>query len=305
MKEYFRLQQKLLNRKMIQFGISPYIGYSLIPIAFILVSTYLFSKTEYACYLISVLAISIVSKLSDSRRNDFLKTIFNRDNYFKIRILENLICILPFLLILAYKGYFLLVVATTILSIVMASFNFNTKIDITIPTPFGKKPFEFLVGFRKTFYIFPIAYFLTYQSISAENFNLGIFSMLLICFTCMSYYSKPENEYFVWNYSLTPKAFIFEKAKIALLNFTLLSLPILLFLGYHFIDQPLQLIVAYLVCLAYLLAFILAKYSAFPNEMDVSVGLLIGISVLFPPLLLFIIPAFYSQSIKKLKPILE
>jgi hypothetical protein len=55
----------------------------------------------------------------------------------------------------------------------------------------------------------------------------------------------------------------------------------------------------------YLVTIILAKYSGYPNEMNLLQGILIGISLLFPPILIGIIPFFYLQSIKRLNDILE
>jgi hypothetical protein len=184
-------------------------------------------------------------------------------------------------------------------------FNFSTYLNVTIPTPFSKNPFEFTVGVRKTFYVFPISYFLTYISVSVENFNLGVFSMLLVGITCFSYYSKIENEYFVWNYNLSSKKFLIEKTKTCLLFFSLLSLPIIITLGFSFINQIDILIVFILLCYAYLTTIIFAKYSSFPNEMNISQGILIATSFMFPPILIVFIPLFYTQSIKKLNSVLN
>jgi len=305
MKEYFQLQFKMLNRKVIEFGLPLLIGYSLLPLVFFLLSNYLFSKTEFAIYLYGFIALSFVSKLSEPKRNDFLKSIFNKRDYLKLRVIENLIYSMPFLFFLLYKGVFFFVLLLSLLAIFIALFNFSTNLNFTIPTPFGKKPFEFLVGFRKTFFIFPIAYFLTHISISVGNFNLGIFSMLLIGVICLSYYSKLENEYFVWNFNLSSKEFLLEKTKTSLINFTLLSSPIIIAFSIFFFNEIDILIVFFLLCYTYLIAIIFAKYSAFPNEMDLPHGILIGISFIMPPILIVIIPLFYFQSIKKLNTILE
>jgi hypothetical protein len=184
-------------------------------------------------------------------------------------------------------------------------FNFSANLNAVIPTPFGKKPFEFTAGFRKSFYVFPIAYFLTYISVSVGNFNLGIFSMLLIGIICFSYYSKIENDYFVWNYNLSPKEFLIEKTKTCFLFFTLLSLPIIITLSISFFREIDVLIVFLLLCYSYLTTIIFAKYSSFPDEMNISNGILIGLSLVFPPILILFIPLFYSQSIKKLNTILN
>ena len=305
MKEYFLLQFKMLNRKMIDFGLPLLIGYGLLPFVFVLLSNYLFEKTEFANYAYGLFALSFVLKLSEPKRTDFLKSIFNKHNYKKLRILENIIYCLPFTLFLVYKKQFVFSIILNLFVIITTLFNFSTNLNVTIPTPFSKKPFEFTVGFRKTFYVFPIAYFLTYISVSVGNFNLGIFSMLLIGITCFSYYSKTENEYFVWNYNLSSKEFLLEKMKTCLTYFSILSLPIIITLGISFFNQIDILIVFVFLCYAYLTTIIFAKYSSFPNEMNMSKVILIGLSFMFPPILLIFIPLFYSQSIKKLNTILN
>jgi hypothetical protein len=305
MKVYFLLRFKMLNRKMIDFGLPLLIGYTLLPFVFVLLSNYLFEKTEFANYIYGLLAVSFVSKLSEPKRNDFLKSIFNKYNYKKLRILENIIYCLPFTLFLIYQKQFLFSVILNLCVTIIMLFNFSTNLNVTIPTPFSKNPFEFTVGFRKTFYVFPIAYFLTYISVTVGNFNLGVFSMLLIGITCFSYYSKTENEYFVWNYNLSSKEFLLEKMKTCLTYFSILSLPIIITLGISFFNQIDILIVFIFLCYAYLTTIIFAKYSSFPNEMNMSKVILIGLSFMFPPILLIFIPLFYSQSIKKLNTILN
>ena len=290
---------------MIDFGLPVLIGYAILPVVFVLLSNYLFEKTEFANYVYGLFALIFISKLSEPKRNDFLKSIFNTYNYKKLRIVENIIYCLPFTLFLIYKKQFMFSITLNLFVICTMLFNFSTNLNAVIPTPFGKKPFEFTVGFRKSFYIFPIAYFLTYISVSVGNFNLGIFSMLLIGIICFSYYSKIENDYFVWNYNLSPKEFLIEKTKTCLLFFTFLILPIIITLGFSFISQIDILIVFILLCYAYLITIIFAKYSSFPNDMSISQGILIGLSLVFPPILILFIPLFYSQSIKKLNTILN
>jgi hypothetical protein len=273
MKQYFQLQFKILNRKITDFGFPLLLGYILILLVFILLSKYLFKNTEFAIYAYGLIALSFVSKLNEPKRNDFLKSVFS--------IILNLF------------------------AIIFTLFNFSTNVNATIPTPFSKKPFEFTIGFRRTFYIFPIAYFLTYISVTVGNFNLGVFSILLIGITCFSYYSKIENEYFVWNYNLSSKEFLIEKTKTCLIYFSLSCLPIIITLAVYFLNEIDILILFFLVCCTYLTTIIFAKYSSFPNEMNMSHVILITTSFLFPPILLIFIPLFYSQSIKKLNIVLN
>ena len=295
----------MLNRKMIDFGLPPLIGYTVLPLVFILGSNQLFEKTAFANYIYGLLALIVISKLSEPNRNDFLKSIFSKKKYRNLRIVETIIYCLPFTLFLIYKKQFIFSLLLNLALIITTLFTFSTNINITIPTPFSKNPFEFTVGFRKTFYAFPIAYFLTYISISVGNFNLGVFSILLIGLICFSYYSKIENEYFIWNFKQSPKEFLLEKTKICLRNFTLLTLPSLIALSIFFYNEIALLIVFFILCYAYLLTIILAKYSAFPNNMHLPQGILIAMSFVFPPILFVVIPLFYSQSIKKLNTILK
>jgi len=305
MKAYFLLQFKMGNRRMIDFGLPLLLGYALLISAFLLFSNYLFDNTEFANYIYGLLALSIVSKFSAYARNDFLKSIFNKKHYKRIRLAENIICCIPFTLFLFYQKQFLFCILLNILVMLLALLKFHTTINLTIPTPFSKTPFEFTVGFRKTFYVFPIAYVLTYISISVSNFNLGVFAMLVVGMVCFSYYSKMENDYFVWNFNVSPKEFLMLKVKTCFTFFTLLNIPILIALGVSFLDEIEILIIFFILCYIYLATMILAKYSDFPNEINISQGILIAMSFMFPPMLLILIPYFYSRSIKKLNTVLH
>lgn len=304
MKEYFLLQFKMTNRKLTDFGLNPIIGFILLLTGFIGLSIYLFSKTEFAEYVFILIALSFVSKLSETRRNDFLKYCFIDTEYQKLRLTENYIIALPFIAFLVYEQLFPSVILLTILTLLMALVNFNSTFNYTLPTPFYKRPFEFAVGFRSTFYLFFFAYFLTFMAISVGNFNLGIFALLLVFLVSLSFYSKPENEYYVWSFITTSKGFIIEKIKVGLVYSTILSIPILIVLGIFFLSEINTLLIFQLLGYVYLVTIILAKYSAYPNEMNLPQGILIGISLLFPPILIGIIPFFYLQSTKRLNDIL-
>jgi hypothetical protein len=305
MKAYFKLQFSLFNRKIKEIGLSPLLGYGLTFLIFYGISFTLFSLTEFAEYIYCLIAIALISKLSESGRNDFLKTVFSTNDYRKLRIVENLLLALPFVLFLLFENSFLLVLILIPLSTFLSIFNFSNSFNYTIPTPFGRKPFEFLVGFRKTFLMFPLAYFITYQSILVGNFNLGIFSMLLITIVVLTYYSKPENEIYVWNFSLSSKGFLMNKIRTGILFLTLLISPIIISLIVFFPEEITISLVFLMLSYLYLIAMILAKYSVFPNEMNLPEGILLFASVFFPPLLLIVIPIFYSKSITQLNFILD
>ena len=305
MKDYFKLQFVMTNRKIKGAGINPLVGCLLGLTAFVLLSVYIFQKSEFAKYLVILSCLSLQFKLAEKNRTDFLRSTFGDKIKMKIRVLENLMLCIPFVAVLAYKGFFYEASILFCCSIILALYSFHSNFNLTIPTPFSKKPFEFSTGFRKTFFIFPIAYALTVLAINVDNLNLGIFSFLLVFLTSLSYYAKPEHEYFVWVHSDTPKVFLITKVLNAAKNAMLLAVPILI-----------SLLIAYpsefeLISLFFLLGFlllwtvILAKYAAYPGEMNLPEGIVIACSLYFPPLLLAIIPFFYIKSRSKLKYILN
>jgi hypothetical protein len=305
MKYYFSLQLKMLNRNISEFGLPPIIGYLLGFVAFLGLSWYLFMKISYANYIYPFIGLSFLSTLSGLARNDFLQSCFSNRQYFQVRLIENMLLVLPFVAFLFFKNEIIIALGMLVASGSFAFFRTQNNFQWSIPTPFYKYPFEFTVGFRKTFFVFIGAYVLTYIAISVGNFNLGIFALILSCFTTYSFYAEPEEGYFVWIFSKTPKSFLFSKIKIALLSLTLLCLPIWISLGIAFTENLRVLFIFQGLGYLYLITVLLAKYSAFPRKISVPQGFLLAFGVWLPPLLILIIPFFYKKSIQQLNNILE
>lgn len=296
----------MTNRKIREVGLSPIFCYLLSTVVFILISEFIFQKTEFAKYLVILSCLSLQLKLSEKNRADFLLSTFGHKTKRKIRVLENLVVCIPFVFILIYKLVFLEACILFLISIILASFSFQSNfLKFTIPTPFSKRPFEFTVGFRKSFVVLPIAYVLTVVAINVDNLNLGIFSLLLIILTSFSYYTKPEQEYYVWVHAETPRIFLKNKILNATKNTTLLVFPILFSLLIFYPTEFELILLFFFIGLLFLWSVILAKYSVYPDEINLLEGILIGCSLYFPPLLLAIIPFLYTKSINKLKIILN
>jgi len=292
----------------------------LILFMFVGLSMSLFYKTTFAPYLYVLISLYLTSNLSEIKRNDFLKICFGNERYVKLRILENLIIALPFVIFLIYKQQFYPAIFLVTITVLLALSKFRISYSITIPTPFYKKPFEFTVGFRNTFFLFFIAYGFSIIAVTVDNFNLGIFALMLIFLTVSGFHIKPENEYFVWSYSLTPARFLIEKIKTAFLFTFYLIFPILILLGiFNFENHDALLQIKYLgnysldfenitalllvtfVGFLLLATVILAKYSAYPNEIGLLEVMMTILCFMFPPMLIVVIPFFAEKSIKKLK----
>lgn len=295
----------MTNRGLKDFGLKPVFGYLLILTSFIGLSWFLFYKTEFAQYIYILISIALTSKLSETGRNDFLKVCFSNKHYKFVRIIENLMSSIPFLIFLIYKQFFTASIILAVISLILGLSNFKTSFNFTVPTPFYKKPFEFTVGFRNTYFIILIAYILAFIGISVDNLNLGIFSLLLIFFVALGFNIKPENEYFVWIFALTPKQFLLEKIKTALLFTSILCLPVILALCFFYYENIEVFIASYIIGCVFLITIISAKYSAYPNEMNLPEVIIVAISIFFPPLLLAFTPYFYLKATNKLQGYLE
>ena len=295
----------MMNRKLKDGGIEPLLAYIILLIVFLGFSFYLFYKTTFAEYIYLLLALTFIGNLSEIRRAEFLKICFPDTQLRKIRISENLICSIPFLAFLLYKQLYFSSSLLLVLTLILALINFRTTINFSIWTPFSKRPFEFTTGFRNSFYMFFIAYSLTFIAVSVDNFNLGVFAMLLVIATTLTYYAKPEQEYYVWIFNMNTKKFLFTKIKTALLFSASLALPILIVLSIYYPQYIGILSLFFLVGWAFLISVILSKYSAYPYEMNIAQGIILALCIWFPPLLLVLIPYLFKKSENRLRSLLK
>lgn len=301
---YFSLQLRMLNRHLREGGVHPGLGYVLVAATFTGLSYFLFIKTSLAIYVYSFFAISSLSSLSEKKRNQFLIIGFSKTDYRKIRLLENYLFIFPFLLFLLYRAEWEISLALFGLASGIAFITINFNQHRTIPTPFSKHPFEFPVGFRKNWLLFIIAYLLLFISIGVDNYNLGIFSILLVFAVCATFYTHPEMEYYIWIYAETPKKFLFKKIKIALKYTATIVLPMAMVLSIFNSELLIYTFGLIVFGLFMVVLFLLAKYSVYPRYMNIPESIIIIFSLMLPPIMVFSLNHFYKKSIRKLSSLL-
>jgi hypothetical protein len=304
-KYYFTLQFRMLNRRLSDFGLRPVFGYLAgIPL-FAALTYWLFSASPYAGYLLVLAAQSLLLSLSNPERNLFLKSCFSAKAYLQLRLTENALLALPFLTALLVMQSFIPLLILSVSVPVFALVTGKASFQFTLPTPFGRKPFEFATGFRSTFYLVFLAFFLTVMAVVSGNFNLGIFSLLLIFLISLSYYAQPESPYFIWIYNLRPAAFLWSKIRTALQYSTLMSLPVTLTLGIAFPANLLALAGFLLMGYVFLLGMVLAKYAAWPERISLPEATLMALCAWFPPLLIVLIPYFSFKAVRRLEDLLS
>ena len=304
MKFYFILQFKRYYRLLKEAGFNPYISSVTIIILFIIISEIGYSRVKFAELVYPLASLFLLFKLGNKTRNNFLKNCFTITKYKLLRLVENSLYAIPFFVFLLYKNEFVIALIFLLSSQALSLINSSNSSPFIIPTPFYKKPFEFIIGFRKTFFVFLISYSLAIISISVGNFNLGIFAMLTTFLTCVSFYSHPEPQFYVWIHSQTPKDFLEKKIKTATIFSLGLSLPLAILLAIFNIEKAHFVLLFEIVGVLYVINGLLGKYAYYPSEININQAFMIGASIMFPPLLLLTIPLFYNRSKTQLNSIL-
>jgi len=135
------------------------------------------------------------------------------------------------------------------------------------------------------------------MAVKSGNFNLGIFSLLVVTMVTMSYYSQPEPVFYVWIFRQNSKKFLLDKIKTAILFNLLLTAPVIIALLIAFPLTNIDLILIFTIAgILFLIANLLGKYSLFPTKAELNQMIMIGICIMFPPMLFIVLPYLYYKS---------
>ena len=284
-KHYFGWQFKLASRSIRNFGLPPAIGYILLALIIVALPLWLLPSKPSLPWIYAVVGAFATSFGRAEGRDDFLKNCYSKREFLLIRTMENLLLALPFSLVLLIHKQFLLALALFSLAFLLGitSYNNHRKLHLpALPTPFSKRPFEFALGFRVSFLIFMLLYYVVAMAIVHDNFNLGIVAVYAVFIVCLCFYQQMEPEYYVWIYEASPKRFLFQKLRTAFVyTSTLVVLP-LIALSVWFPSYIGFLLVAVLAGFMNLAIVILLKYKEFPKPFHIGDGLLIAACLICP-----------------------
>ena len=295
----------MLCRHIRANGIHPIFAFIFLVTAFIFLSHSLYNQSGYGVYLYAFFPLTFLPSAGAQRRNEFLQITFTKQRLRQLRMTENFLIVLPFSIYLVFKQQIILSAGIIILALLISFYTFKTKKSGTIRTPFYRFPFEFLSGFRKTFIGVIISYALLFIGIYFTNFNLSVVAMAFLFLIIVTYYTLPESEFFIWVFSKTPRQFLSCKIKIALTYSLYFTIPAMVLLILFFSRHYLIIAGIFVSGLLIVITSLLGKYALYPSEVNLAQTICIIFSVLFPPLMIVIIPILYFTSLKRLKPILE
>ena len=257
-------------------------------------------RTHLAPYLLLGLSLSGFLRLADQERNDFLRIHFIQTQHRNIRMVENGLLSVPFLLFFLWHGQWWVAILQLLVAVMMVFLPINRLGSSAIPTPFSRQPYELATGFRKTLALYLGCCFLAVMGHLAANYSLMLFAMVLPAFVSMGFYGKPEPGFFIWIHAFTPKAFLNRKLSIATQQVLLLMLPLLLYCLLIFPERWWLTLLLTVLGTSYVLLMIVAKYAAYPEEIDLRRSFLMAIAMLLPPVLVLVFLLFYRQAQRKL-----
>ena len=287
------------------FGLPSWSILALAPLGLLFIYLLLhYKEPEYASYLWSLFGLSLVMTRNSQSRLDFLNQCFTTDLVLKIRLIEVGLILLPFILGLLIDQQYILVLFTVLAAFLSVFLVKIGALHITLPTPFGKHPFEFLVGFRKYFIVILLAYGLCTIAWTVNNFNLGLFSVFVLGLLSIGFYSHPEPLYYIWIHKFSGVEFLWSKIRIGLFQYLIMVLPVVLILLWMDAEKWAIILLIILLGMGLLLMSMLGKYAYYPSEIPLMQGFTIAFSIVFPPLMVFIIPLFYLKALKSCRNIL-
>lgn len=301
MKFYYRLQFLSLKRSLEEAGLS--IAAALV----ILVLGYagLFYAAKQSPTIVSLLLLfvqySLLLPVNDKDRRDFMKQLFPTRDYSRMLLYENILITLPLVIIAVYSSVWLAMLGFLVLPLVYHQLATWHIYGASMPTPFWRKPFEFIILFRRWWLVLVILHVLLGIALYVGNENLAFILLFVQIMLSLKAYDVVEDELLVWNYSLSPQDFLLRKLKRGILHCLLLNALMLFALLIAFPENVLIIALIVVVGLLLLLLSILMKYSSYPRRPGVG-EILITISAIVTMILIpYLYYYFYKKSIQQLQ----
>ena len=302
---YFRIMFLRLARHIHDFGLPPWVLWIGGPVCLVIVHYVIFQREPtFAPYIWTFLAFATVLHLNGTDRTSFLRQCFPSDTLPTIRVSEALLTLFPFAFLLLIDGEFIFAGAIVVFGLVVSLSPITVNLHLVIPSPFYKYPFEFTTGFRRWVLLILMAYLLGWVALGVDNFNLGLFSLLCLGLISLGFYSRSEPNYYVWIHRYDAPTFLWLKMRIALRHFVLLAFPSIVLLLIMDITRWWLVLLTVVICLLLVLICLLGKYAYYPAEIPIMPGLAIGFCVLFPPMVIVILPIFYRRALQNCRSIL-
>lgn len=298
---YLKLEFKLFNRKLLQLGFNLNIFWSIVPTILLLFAIQIIKKGDASTWILLALLSLLFQNKNTSIHQEFIFNSVGKVKITQIRIFRNFLLALPFLLALLYFNKLLQAAVLMAISMMSAIVYIPKFKILVIPTPFRNYPFEFIVGFRKYFWIWILLFPMIYLSKTYQNDSLTIVVYAAILLVHLQFFSIQEPIWYIWNEAKSTSEFLFFKIKVGMIcNFISITIPTLI-LSCFLTNSTFIIISIWAFSFVMCAYCVLSKYAYIPNQIPALQGFLIFLNLIFPPFLLFSIPFLYKKAEQNLK----
>ena len=301
MKYYFELRLRIMRRQIEETGLPVYLAISLIVFLYLVLWFARLKSPTNILFILSIIPLYILSRQAQPSRVDFLKNICSKQLFTRIRLVENLCCILPFIPFALWDRQWLLLLFYAAIFILFSFFPVKTMEIQPIRTPFRKSAFEFIVLSRRYWPYWAMAFIISCISLYYGNTALPLVLLGIVILSSTSAYEIIEDEYVLWNNSRSARDFLRNKIGTGCLQLCTLLVPFVLL---HLFFMPQSLAWTFLCCLVgclLLILMILMKYAVYPNRIGINEVIVLMASGVIPLFILAIYPYYYRRAIKNLE----
>lgn len=298
---YFKLRLKSILRSGKDIGLPIWMLFVLFSLLFYILFVLCQRYPTYAPYGIIYIGWLTIYSNSNRQHISFLKTQFSHKRFLIVRLVESTVLFSPLLLItiFTYSWWtFLLLLLFILIATFSKGFHLSTR---PTPTPFSKKPFEFIIFFRRSWLLFILLYVIAGIGVYVSNPNL---CLLVFAFTCLinaQVYSEIEQENILWNYSMKPDVYLWHKIKRGLLQAALLVIPMLIVLSLFFPESLLWYIAIWGATCLFLALLIMVKYAVYPRPIGIMEFYFIAVGSVIPLIIFLLYFYYFKKAIINLK----
>ena len=301
MNYYFFLQGRIIKRCLEGWGLSLF-GAGLLCIGvFFLLYVFALRYSAYAGYVFTYFGLSVLYMLTDVERITFLKILFPlKKQFIVVRVFENMCCLVLFLILTVYFAYFSAAAVLLCSIFLFAYLDGSNRSKRSLPTPFRRYPFEFIIHFRRSWYVYLLLYAVAAIALFVQNFNLLAVVLAVLGVVGLQAYAEVESVELQWNYSMSPAKFLQHKIKRGVTQQSVLLLLPLLVAAMVFPGQVLWLLVIFLIANVVLILAIVMKYAVFPKRIGLVMTFILLMAIGLPFLLIGLIPYYYRVAQRNL-----
>ena len=240
-----------------------------------------FEKAPYAPWIYTTLAVLSIMELQSRKANDFLEAHVDNITFYRCKLAENMLLLLPFIVVLFLKYCFLQAAILVVFAVPYSYYNVKLprpKLK-ALSSPFLSYAVEWHNGFRMYAGVYVLHVLLLVPGVISGNFYVYLVPFFLLLFFINSTYGVVEDRFFIWVYRTCAVQFLLKKFKALAAGYAL-SFALFAAVGAIFYHQHIALL---LLCFAggliALTGSMLIKYHFYPSEFIIQVSQIIFLAL--------------------------